>query len=182
MVALKAALPLESLEPAMCNQTVFEEGADRWEQFSRCRRAPYNRLAEHLSSQASLPQDHSICSVLAARPLACCRGMRAQRETTLLRQTSTLGAEQPGWGIQGTTFPCDQGEKGDRGGQLTRELWLCPGKNNREGPSEGLQLPTPTTTHMHFRVQRGTQYSMSLKNNVSTVRKEPKLFQSLLYN
>lgn len=34
MVALKAALPFESLGPAMCNWTVFEEGAVRWEHFS----------------------------------------------------------------------------------------------------------------------------------------------------
>ena len=39
VVALKAALP-ESLEPAMCNETVFEEGAVGWEGFSRCRRVP----------------------------------------------------------------------------------------------------------------------------------------------
>lgn len=39
VVALKAALP-ESLEPAMGNETVFEEGAVGWEGFSRCRRVP----------------------------------------------------------------------------------------------------------------------------------------------
>lgn len=60
----------------------------------------------------------------------------------------------------------NQGEKGGRGGQLTRGLWLCPGKNNREGPSEGPQLPhLPTITHMHIQsTERGAQYILSSKS------------------
>ena len=65
---------------------------------------PYSRLAEHLSSQASVAWDHSICSVLAA-------GECVLRETTLLRWYLALGAEEPGWGIQGTTFSCGHGKR-----------------------------------------------------------------------
>lgn len=87
-------------------------------------------------------------SLLPARSLACCREMSAQRETTLLRWPPALGREEPGWGIQGATLPCgyggnEQRKKGGRGGQLTKSVWLCPGKNNREGPSEGPQLSHP---------------------------------------
>lgn len=47
------------------------------------------------------------------------QGMRAQRETTLLRWAPALGAEEPGWEIQGTThFPVSTGkEPGGKGGQ-----------------------------------------------------------------
>lgn len=178
-----SSLPLQSLEPAMCNQSVFEEGFVKWQHFSRCRRAPYNRLAEHFSSQTSLAQDHSICSVLAARPLqgnAC-----SERDDT---SEVVPGSGRRGWGIQGPHFPVatgkEPGKKGGRGGQLTRGLWLCPGKNNREGPSEGLQLSHPTTTRMHIQnTERGAQYILSSKSMyVSIVPEEPKLFKSLLYN
>lgn len=130
---------LESSSPAWVSRTCHVwlyslwGGAVRWEHFSRCRRAPYNRQAEHLSCQASLTQDHSLSSVLQpSRLQACCRGMRAQRDDTS-EVAPALGAEKPGWGAQGTTLPCghwgkDQGKKGGRGGQLTRELWLCPEK------------------------------------------------------
>lgn len=98
--------------------------------------------------------------------LARCRGMRAQREMTLLRWSLALGAEKQrslGGEFRGPHFPVargkNQGEIGGRGGQLTRGLWLCPGKNNREGPSEG---PPPTTTHMHIQsTERGAQYILS---------------------
>ena len=42
-------------------------------------------------------------------------------------------------------------------------LWLCPGKNNREGPSEGPQLPTPHPHHnTHaYSEYRGPQYLSS---------------------
>lgn len=72
----------------------------RWERFSRCRRAPYNRLAEHLSSQASLAWDHSICSVLAARPLARLLQGNAcsERDDTseVVPVFGRRGAEEPG--------------------------------------------------------------------------------------
>lgn len=151
VVALKAALPLQFLEPAMCNKSV-SEGAVRWQHFSRCRRAPYSRLAEHLSSQASLAGDHSVCSVLAARPLlgnAC-----SQRDDTceVVPGSGCRGAGVGNSGDHTSLWPRgkNQGENGGRGGQLTRGLWLCPGKNNREGPSEGPNSPTPTATHMHI--------------------------------
>lgn len=80
---------------------------------------PYNRLAEHLSSQASLARDHSICSVLAARPLArsLARSLQgnacSERDDTseVVPGSGRRGAEEPGWGIQGTTLPCGLGER-----------------------------------------------------------------------
>lgn len=53
-------------------------------------------------------------SLLPAR----CRGMRAQRETTLLRCPLALGAQEPGRGIRGPHFPVATGkEPGEKRGQ-----------------------------------------------------------------
>lgn len=148
---------------------------------------PYKRLAEHFSSQASLAWDHSICSVLAARPLACCRGMRAQRDDTseVVPGSGRRGAGVGNSGDHNFLWPWgkNQGKNGDRGGQLTRGLWLCPGKNNREGPSEGPQLPHPHhNTHACSEYRERHPVHSVFNKHVSTVPEEPKLFKSLLYN
>lgn len=103
-------------------------------------------------------------SLLPARLLArlLAAGECVLREMTLLRWSLALGAEEqrtPGEEFRGPHIPVatgkEPGGKGGRGSQLTRGLWLCPGKNNREGPSEGPQLPDPPPQHTCiFRVQR----------------------------
>lgn len=131
-----------------------------------------------------LAQDHSICSVLAARPL---QGNACSERDDTSDVVPGSGRRKAGVGNSGdhtSLWPLgkNQGKKGGRGGQLTRGLWLCPGKNNREGPSEGPNSPTPTTTHMHIQnTQRDAQYILS-SEHVSIVPEGPKLFKTLLYN
>lgn len=66
----------------------------------------------------------------------------------------------------------NQGKNGGKGSQLTRELWLCPGKNNRE---DQVRAPTP---HPHkapciFRVQRGDSNILSSRNMFQQSQKNP---------
>lgn len=101
----------------MCDYTVFVGGNISAGDVERLT----SDWAEHLACQASLPQDHSISSVLLpacslADWLAGCREMHAQRDDTS-EAAPALGAEKPGWGTEGTTLPCghwgkDQGKKG----------------------------------------------------------------------
>lgn len=111
---MRAALPPPVSSTCVCTQSVSEEGLVNWQHFSRCRRAPYNRLAEHLSSQTSLAQDHSMCSVLAARPL---QGNACSERDDTSEVVPGSGRRGAGVGNSGATLPCGHGERtrGKRG-------------------------------------------------------------------
>lgn len=95
VMALEAALPLESLEPATCNETVSEEGLSGG---SDSAGADERLTAAWLTTWPPRPScprlTQSAQSLLPARSLTCCRGLCAQKETTLLKwpQLCTRGA------------------------------------------------------------------------------------------
>lgn len=106
-----------------------------------------------------------MCSVLAARPL---QGNACSERDDTAEVVPGSGRTGAGAGIQGPHFPVaigkEPGEKKGQGGQLTKGLWLCPGKNNREGPSEGPQLSRPHHNTHAYSEQRGAQHILSSKS------------------
>lgn len=85
-------------------------------------------------------------SLLPAR----CRGMRAQRETTLLRRSRG--------GDSGATLPCGPGKrtrgKGGRGGQLTKGLGFVLEKTTEK---DQVRVPSPSPQHTCICRPRGAR-------------------------
>ena len=175
-----SSLPLQSLEPAMCNLVSLWGGVCQVAAFQQ---VPTSAL-QPTGWTPFLPDlsgPGSICLLPA-----CCRGMRAQRETTLLRWSPALRAEEPGWEIQGTTLPCMGKEPGEKRGQGQPAnkgplalSWKKQQRRTKWGPPTPHPPPPPQHTCI-FRIQRPPV--PVFKEYVSTVPEETKLFKSLLYN
>ena len=81
------------------------------------------------------------------------------RETTLLRWYPTLGAEELGWGVQGTTLSCGGKEPGKKWGQgqpANKGPLALSWKKQQRGPSEGPNSPTPTKHHAYSEYREAT--------------------------
>lgn len=112
-------VPGEQLSPpsvsstCVCNQSVSEEGLSTG---SISAGVDERLTTDWLDTFPPRPLWPRITQCAQSLLPARCRGMRAQRETTLLRWSPALGAQEPGQGFRGHTslwpWGKNQGKKG----------------------------------------------------------------------